>query len=469
MRLLQAALTLGLCAMTLGSNMPAGRAAAAEKNLDAAPLVTIETGRLAGRLRQDLASGATAAEYKGIPFAAPPVGDLRWRPPAPAVAWTGTRESVDHPNGCFQARAGFYLPWTAEFVHQGPISEDCLNLNIWTPAARGAKPLPVIVFVHGGGFFEGSNAVPVYDGAALAAKGVIVVIPNYRLGVLGFLAHPDFAKENPQGASGNYGLMDQVAALQWVRRNIAAFGGDPARVILAGQSSGSMSAYMLSASPLARGLFRGIISDSGAGSVPTAQAHSLTNDPAQQRQVAIDFAARRRVSTATELRALTLEQLSPMVMADGTPEPRARPTVDGRVLPDYVDTIYARGGQIDVPLLAGLNSEEGDERAVPGLVRLLEDRAKTGKQPAYAYRFVRGIPWPEHPAYGAFHTSELVYTFDNLGRLNRPWQVVDHEVARIFSRYWVNFAYSLDPNGPDVPSWDRFVPGVGNLHRIGAP
>ncbi len=209
------------------------------------------------------AGGVTA--YLGIPYAAPPVGDLRWRPPQPAVHWTGVRKADHFGASCMQNEAGSRLPWTEEFMTQGPISEDCLFLNVWTPASNATARLPVMVWIYGGGFTEGSSSVAVYNGATLARKGVLIVSLNYRVGPIGFLTYPELSQESAHHVSGNYGLLDEIAALQWVHANIAGFGGDPAKVTIFGQSAGALSVADLMQSSLSAGLFARAIAESGPG------------------------------------------------------------------------------------------------------------------------------------------------------------------------------------------------------------
>lgn len=231
-------------------------------SLDARARETVKTdlGQLSGAR---LTGWVTA--FLGVPFAAPPVGDLRWRPPQSAAPWTGVRKADHFGASCMQNEAGSRLPWTEEFMTQGPISEDCLFLNVWTSASAASAKLPVMFWIYGGGFNEGSGQVAVYDGAGLAKKGVILVSVNYRVGPLGFLVHPELSRESEHHVSGNYGILDQIAALQWVHRNIAAFGGDPSRVTIFGQSAGAQSVVLLMKSPLAKGLFARAIAQSGPG------------------------------------------------------------------------------------------------------------------------------------------------------------------------------------------------------------
>jgi para-nitrobenzyl esterase len=217
-----------------------------------------------GQLSTSTGTPGGVRAFKGIPYAAPPVGDARWRAPQPVVPWDGVRQADRFGASCVQAQPGSRLPWTEEFMTQGPVSEDCLFLNVWTAAAVTER-LPVMAYIYGGGFNEGSSSVAVYDGASLAARGVVVVTINYRTGPLGFLVHPALSAESPHKVSGNYGLLDQIAALAWVQRNIAAFGGDPTAVTIFGQSAGAISVADLMRSPLAKGLFARAIAQSGPG------------------------------------------------------------------------------------------------------------------------------------------------------------------------------------------------------------
>ena len=236
------------------------------------------------RLKQGLISGVpgtneSIAVFKGIPFAAPPVGAGRWRAPGPAAGWSGVRKAEAFSPSCIQSIATERKPWTYEFMTHGEISEDCLYLNVWTPATSATARRPVFVYIYGGGNVEGSGAVPVYDGEGLASKGLVVVTFNYRVGVLGFFTHPELSKESPAQASGNYGLLDQIAAVKWVHDNIAAFGGDPARITIAGQSAGASAVHNLTASPLAKGLFHRGIADSGS-SIAAGGARPLKDQEA---------------------------------------------------------------------------------------------------------------------------------------------------------------------------------------------
>jgi para-nitrobenzyl esterase len=265
--------------------------------------VTVSSGQLTGVAGRD----AGVRVFKGIPFAAPPVGPRRWTAPEPAAAWTGVRAADRFAPACVQNVTGSRLPWTGEFMHQGAVDEDCLYLNVWT-AASGRARRPVFVYLYGGGFNEGSGSVAINDGESLARKGLVVVTLNYRVGVFGFLAHPDLAAESRRAASGNYGLLDQVAALRWVQQNIAAFGGDPQNVTIFGESAGSFSVSALMASPLARGLFHRAIGESGAFFPgPSSPLPSLPL--AQSEKAGAEFATSLGAATLSDLRAKPVEEL----------------------------------------------------------------------------------------------------------------------------------------------------------------
>ncbi|HYG82910.1 MAG TPA: carboxylesterase family protein, partial [Pyrinomonadaceae bacterium] len=294
-------------------------------------------------------SGTGVRAFKGVPFAAPPVGDLRWKPPQPVRKWRGVRRAVQFGPRCMQAP----IFGDMNFRSNG-MSEDCLYLNVWTPAKSDKERLPVLVYFYGGGFVAGSGDEPRYDGESMARRGIVAVTVNYRLGVFGFFAHPELTKESPHRASGNYALQDQAAALRWVRENIAAFGGDPNRVTIAGESAGSVSVSALMASPLSKDLIAGAIGESGAitgtlRAVPLAQAEA----------VGAKFAAELGAPSLKALRAMTTEQIFEPATKGGFASVGRFPiTVDGYFLPEDPAAIYAAGRQARVPLLVGWNSEE---------------------------------------------------------------------------------------------------------------
>jgi para-nitrobenzyl esterase len=465
-----------------------------EKRILPQPVKT-QSGLVSGIVCED----SNILVFKGIPYAAPPVGELRWREPQPPVQWEGVLMADTFCASCIQSLARSRPPWTEEFMSQDTISEDCLYLNIWTPAETPEDKLPVMVFIHGGGFNEGSGSVAVYNGEELAKKGIIIVTINYRLGLMGFFAHPELTAESLNNASGNYGLLDQVAALQWTRNNIEAFGGDPERVTIAGQSAGAMSVHMLIASPLAKGLFNRAISQSGS-----SLSWRLRPTPLDEAEkTGSEFAKSKGVTSIEELRAMPVEELT--VIKPGERPPRFGVVIDGWLLEEDPLTVLSNGKQNDVPVMTGLNADEGsagpeygkstvetfraqaervygdkadeylsfyspqsDEEAGRMTIESARDqgrvstflwaemRAKTSATDAYTYYFSRAIPWPEYPNFKAFHTGEMPYVFNNLKMLDRPWEAVDTMVANIMSSYWVNFVTKGDPNGPGLPDWPAF-------------
>lgn len=456
-----------------------------------APLtVSVESGQLQGVPGRD----PSVAVFRGVPFAAPPIGELRWRPPEPPAPWTGVRSAATFSKSCVQELRRSLLPWTEEFMLRNDVDEDCLALNVWLPRSalqERAAPLPVLVYVHGGAFSSGSGEVALYDGEALTRRGIIVITVNYRLGPLGFFCHPELSAESPQQSCGNYGLLDQIGALAWVQRNIASFGGDPGNVTVSGQSAGATSVHHLTQSPLAKGLFHRAIAQSGPWD--------------RRQQSAVRAEAERRGTeqagglTLAQLRSLPASELSSRLTANGA---RFRPIVDGWVVPDQLAALLARGQLHDVPLLTGITADERSSQKEYGRLtlsewqsfvrmdygesaeevlalypaasdaeagaqhkRLLRDtglatlldcrgqRARSGKSHDFGYLFERAIPWPEHPEYQAFHSAELPYAFDNLALLPRPWEPADRALAELMSSYWVNFIRSGDPNGPGLPPW----------------
>ncbi|SDL92925.1 para-nitrobenzyl esterase [Catalinimonas alkaloidigena] len=456
-----------------------------------------------------LISGTTNADgsiriFKGIPFAAPPVGELRWKAPQPAPAWKGVRACTQFGPSPMQGAPAPFSMWSEEFlIPKEPISEDCLYLNVWTGAQSADEKRPVLVWIYGGGFSSGGSAVPIYDGEAMAKKGIVFVSLNYRVGHFGFFAHPDLTKESGHGASGNYGLMDQIAGLHWVQRNIARFGGDPANVTIAGQSAGSMSVNGLVASPLARGLFTKAIAQSGAnfsrGSATLAQAEAAGQQVAQAVS-ASSLAALRKVPAATLLQQ---------------PQSVRGPIIDGYVLPEPIAAIFAGGHENPVTLLTGWNQDEGllfgpiknaadfrqqaeeqygteattflqfypattDDEAAASQLALSRDLifgaqnytwanvASDRERPVYVYRFTRKVPATgEYVKYGAFHTGEVPYAYDNLRFVNRPWEPVDRQLAETMSSYWTNFIKTGNPNGAGLPAWPAYTRKTQQIMDLG--
>jgi para-nitrobenzyl esterase len=440
--------------------------------------------------------------FKGIPYAAPPVGPLRWKPPQPVHSWKGVRKAVDYGPRCMQGRI-----YSDMIFHDAGPSEDCLYLNLWMPANPAVAKLPVMVWIYGGGFVAGSSSEPRQDAGNLSKKGVMVVSFNYRLGIFGFFAHPGLAKESGHNATGNYGLLDQVAALEWVKKNIATFGGDPDNVTIFGESAGSFSVSALMASPLAQGLFRRAIGESGAFFGNTLAAKTR----AQAEKADVEF-AKSELGTASlkALRAVPAEKI--LEAALKKPHEFFSPDIDGYFLPTDCLSIYADGKQSHVPLLAGWNKDEesyrkffgkdkptvanyvehaktrfgskagaflkaypattdaqakraaqdfaGDRFIAYGTWKWIEMQLQTGESPMYRYEFDQTLPLPANAKPGteptAPHASEIEYVFRVLSSRNLPWRPEDHEVSDLMASYWTNFAKTGDPNGPDLPHWPEY-------------
>jgi para-nitrobenzyl esterase len=446
--------------------------------------------------------------YKGVPFAAPPVGGLRWRPPAHVTPWTGTRKADAFAPACMQV--GVSMPGETPPA----VSEDCLYLNIWTPAKSVYEHLPVIVWIYGGGYINGSASMPLYWGDHLAHKGVIVVTIAYRVGPLGFLAHRELTHESPHHTSGNYGLMDQIAALEWIQRNIAAFGGDPKCVTIAGQSSGAISVSILMASPLAKGLFQRAIGESGGLFEPLqiAPKYLLVNAEREGEQYALSLGA----ASLQELRRLPPSQLT------GNAGGICHPVIESYVLPVSPYEAFRSEQQNDVPLLIGSNAEEArslvdvthviaatfdsdlersfgelpapliaayphatDAEARQARLDLERDlrfgwdmwawarlQARTGKNGVYYYSFAQKPPFPVGSAYegwNASHFAELWYVFDHLDQEPWHWSEADRKVAEEVSRYWINFARSGNPNSAGLTPWPMFTDGDSRVLYLGDP
>ena len=471
-------------------------------------VVRIDTGLISGVTN---ANGVTG--YLGIPFAAPPVGNLRWRAPRPAAKWSGVRPADEFGASCMQDEPGSRLPWTPEFMTQGPTSEDCLFVNVWAGSRSGEQRQPVMVYIYGGGFTEGSGDVAVYNGANLARKGVVVVTFNYRVGALGFLAYPGLTQESSHHSSGNYGLLDQIAALKWVHSNISAFGGDPAKVTIFGQSAGAISVAYLMRSPLARGLFARAIAESGPGLFLGNPSGGLGTPLAEAEKQGEKLAESKGAHSLAELRAMPAADffkptpgapgmgLSPggpamdnWVVPDKEPE-RQVPMVVGMVSGDaaflggfgtappktvsaykeVAEKTYARMAAEFLKLypvaqdadVSGELQASHVDRARVSIYLWAAEQAKHSSR-VYTYYFDRAIPWPQHPEFGAFHTSEVPYIFENIGMLDRPWQPIDHELSREMSSYWSNFAKDANPKGADLPRWPEYSAASHTTMELGA-
>lgn len=456
------------------------------------PTVQTKNGTVLGVVN----NSKTVVAFKGIPYAAPPVGDLRWREPQPPLSWDGIRDASKFCASCMQNRAFNWLPerpYPEEFLVQDSISEDCLYLNIWTPAQNASDNLGVFVYIHGGGFGEGSGSIDVYDGEEMAKKGIIVITINYRLGALGFLAHPELTAESPNHVSGNYGLLDQIAALKWIRENISAFGGNPNRVTICGQSAGSSAVNSLVSSPLAKGLFQRAITQSGSSY--TRRSPGIMNNLGNAEKTGLEFAKRKGASSIAELRSMSASD----IIAEDNIQPALsfRETIDGYFLTDDVLNTIARGNQNDTPFMTGMDRDElnysgeksktffalyplgpdGDtakavkvaaqEQSRLNAFLFMEHRAKTANTNGYIYYFDQAIPWPDYPQFGAYHTSEVLYIFRNFKKLDRPWTAVDTIVSEIMSSYWVNFVQNGDPNGQGLPEWKAFNANDKSVMQLG--
>jgi len=443
-----------------------------------------------------LVQGVTETDltvYRGIPFAAPPVGDLRWRAPQPAAKWEGVRAADKFGPDPYQGDG------------KGNVSEDCLYVNIWTPAKKSTERIPVLVWIYGGGFSFGSTSTPVHNGEHLARKGVVLVSLNYRVGPFGFLAHPELTAESPHHASGNYGLMDMIAGLQWVKKNIAAFGGDPDKVTIFGESAGGIAVSMLCASPEAKGLFRGAVSQSGGSfgpTRPTTYPGENMRTLADAEKSGVAFAQKAGAASIAELR-----QVAPDKLPAGWGSGAAWPIVDGWVVPDDQHKLYEAGKYNDVDILVGYNSDEGlsfsrektpaefiantqlrygpfadkllaaypvGPDAVPKTARdLMRDaafgwqtwawatlQARTGKSKVFYYHFDQHA---DHPAgspeadHGTPHGVDVPYVFQTLDRNDPKVTAGDRAISETMSTYWTNFAKTGNPNGPGVPEWTRFT------------
>jgi para-nitrobenzyl esterase len=432
--------------------------------------VHTDSGTVVGTLK----SGVSA--FLGVPFAAPPVGRLRWRPPQPATFRNADWKADQFGTSCMQTQPGSRLPWTEEFMTQGPIGEDCLYLNVWTTAKNASARQPVMFWIYGGAFAEGSTAIAVYDGAELAKKGVVVVTANYRVGPLGFLAHPELTRESEYSSSGNYGLLDQIAALGWVQKNIARFGGDPSQVTIFGQSAGAISVADLMRSPLAKGLFARAIAQSGPGLF--GRNGFGGGDTLRDREAAgVKYAQALGVQSLADLRALPAAKF----YAANAPATQGGPFNDGWVLSEATpaDQVPLMVGFVADDLGLGSPTPPGAGGTTPELKNVARERARVSmhlwaaeqlraSKRIYTYFFDRAIPWPAHPEYGAFHSGEIPYFFNTLNRLNRPWEPVDKKLADTVSSYVTNFAKKGDPNGTVLPKWPAFEPGTYTTMELGA-
>jgi para-nitrobenzyl esterase len=458
-----------------------------------------------GKVEGALTTDGKVRAFKGIPYAAPPVGELRWKVPQPAAKWKGVRAAKEFEAHCMQAAL-----YSDMVFHDPGESEDCLTLNVWTPAGAQPGSLPVMVWIYGGGFVTGGTSEARQDGQFLAHRNVVIVSMNYRLGIFGFFTHPELTAESPHHASGNYGLLDLAAALAWVKENIAAFGGDPGNITIFGESAGSFAVSALMASPLTKDSIAKAIGESGGAFF----SHDLSFDPLEAREERdVKFAQTAfGTSKLSDLRKLSADELLQAAHAKTTPAPpRFSPEVDGYFLPDSVPNIYAAGKQAHIPLLAGWNADEdrgnvilakekmtaerfrtqaeaefggysakflevypgstdedaersagdfaGDRFIAFSTWRWLEAQVETGSAPVYRYRLDLGSPGDRyHPAsIGAFHSDDIEYVFGTLdSRPEAKWRPEDRQLSDQMGAYWTNFARTGDPNAGDLPKWPTY-------------
>ena len=485
-------------------------------------VVRVDSGELQGVLDDGVVS------YKGIPFAAPPVGDLRWRPPQPAAAWTGVRQAAEFGADCMQVRFGppppasgtppapSARPSPAASAERAP-SEDCLFVNVWSPAsaAPGAK-VPVMFWIYGGGFVFGSSALPNTSGTQLAKNGVVLIAANYRVGRFGFFAFPSLSRERPDELKGNYAYMDQIAALQWVKRNIAAFGGDPDNVTIFGFSAGGVSVHSLLASPLARGLFHKAIVESGGSRDSVLTARPMSKDgidpnyPVSAETIGMNFAKSMGIegvdqAALARLRALSADEV--LHGASSTPSYETTPILDGKLVTETAETAYKAHRQPRVPIMLGSNSadtagnrikattkeqlfarfgqwsgqakaaydpdgsadvatliaEANDDFGQAEPARFAASAFAANGSPAYLYRFSYvQAAMRERMRAGTPHGGEISFVFGTLGTGGfgppLPPTPDDLKVSRMAQSYWVNFARSGNPNGAGLPPWPRYDP-----------
>jgi para-nitrobenzyl esterase len=479
---------------------PAVVAAPGEQAADSAaskrgPVIDAPAGRIEGRM-----DGALRV-FKGIPFALPPVGQARWKPPAPMPRWPEVRKATEFGPACYQPTVTVRTVYSRDPL---PMSEDCLTLNIWTPA--GARNTPVFFWIYGGALTAGASREPLYDGARLAARGVVVVSINYRLGVFGWLAHPELSAESPQGVSGNYGLLDQIEALRWVRRNIRAFGGDPSNVTVAGESAGGLSVMYLMAAPAARPLFSKAIAQSAyMMSTPELKQRRFGSEPAEE--------SGRRLAAALHAPDLAaLRAMDAKALADAAPAAGYAPwgTIDGQILPHQLVDVFDKGEQAPAPLLAGFNS--GEIRSLRALAprppasaadyeriireryldlageflklypganleesvlaatrdamygwtaeRLVRKQAEL-RVPSFLYYFDHGYPAADSAGLHAFHASELPFVFGTSEATPPNWPKIpatgqETSLSDAMIGYWTSFVRTGKPQAANQPDWPAY-------------
>jgi para-nitrobenzyl esterase len=462
--------------------------------------LSINTGLVTG-----VSEKGSIQAFKGIPYAAPPVGDLRWQPPQAPANWEGVYSATDFGSTCMQTPPPKDSFYQLEFYQEQEVmSEDCLYLNVWTGADATEERRPVMIWIHGGAFSQGSGSMPTFNGEGFAKKGVVLVTINYRLGIFGLLAHPELTNESEHNSSGNYGLLDQVAALKWIQKNIAAFGGNPNNVTVFGQSSGAGNINKLMASPLTEALFHRAILQSGSA-YTFGKTQSLQQAEKNGKEVTNQF----KISV-DELRSWPASKL-----LQETDQFSFSPNTDGWFLPDEVYTIFEKRRQHNIPILAGSNADEGnalfgprldaeifkniiqqsygedaehflrlyphqtDEQArnsfnkgwrdemAWGAHTLAKVHTKSSGAKSWLYYFSKVPPGRNSQRYGAFHSAEIAYAFNTLDAVDRPWTEQDRELADRIISYWVNFASRGNPNGKQLPKWPNYDPKARRVLELG--
>ena len=463
--------------------------------LDPTKAIEVDGGKITGTLSSD----SKVAIYKGIPYAAPPVGELRWKVPQPVDSWRGVKECTDFGPSAIQSAQAPFMMWSKEFIIDTSkgYSEDCLNLNVWSKTESTTNKRPVIVYMHGGGFTSGGSSCDVYDGEAIAKKDVVYVSINYRVGIFGYLAHPELSAESKDGVSGNYGVLDQVEALKWVKKNISKFGGDPNNVTIAGQSAGSASVNVLTMTPKAKGLFKNAV----------AMSYNTINtkfDTMAKKEA--DASELFKGKTLKDMRAMSTDQLLSLNYSSG-------PCVDGNVVPKNQLDMLKEGTANDVNLMTGMvtgdtllfsvlpkalftapttmkkadlitaikttfgdyadeclsaypiNSDEAisqfNEINQDGMMvlesYLAKARALKSKNPTYIYKFTHVMPGEKSSEFGAFHTADVPYFLNHFSTERKSyWTQTDYTLGDQMSSYLVNFAKTGNPNGDNLEKWDAY-------------
>ncbi|MGJ9385208.1 carboxylesterase/lipase family protein [Salipaludibacillus sp. CF4.18] len=466
--------------------------------------INVDGGKITGML----SSNSEVAIYKGIPYVAPPVEDLRWKEPQPVIPWEGVKETDTFGPSCIQPEQAPFMMWSEEFIidTSNGYSEDCLTLNVWTKADSNVQEHPVIVYIHGGGNTTGGSSVEVYDGEAIAKSDAVYVSINYRLGILGFLAHPELSAESKNGVSGNYALLDQIAALEWVKKNISKFGGDPDNVTIAGQSAGAMNVNMLTMSPKATGLFKNAVAMSY--NVLNSEFNTLAE---KEAEASILFDGQ----TLEEMKSIDVNELLSLNYSGSY-------NIDGEVVTDNPANVLKEGNQNDVTMITGnvkgdigingilplsnifelpttISKEDyenlvkqvfgnkasevlalypatGDE-AISQFNAMNQDammaaqltfakvRALQGKAPTYVYYFDHVMPGNESEKYGAFHTADVPYFLNYFSSLREDfWTQVDYDLGEKISKYLVNLTKTGNPNGENLQSWKEYNGDMSFMH-----